>query len=183
MTCIIGLIQDDVVRLAGDRISAAPSQYFIENSNAPKVFSNGEFIIGYTTSFRFGDILQYKFKAPALALSDRDPTKHMKTLFVDELRKVLKDEGYAEVSNNRENGGQMLVGVRGRLFVVQDDFAVIEPQDNYTAIGCGRDYALASLYTSDEYDVDTRIQLAMGAAHKYSAYVSKKYDTIMGVPF
>lgn len=45
----------------------------------------------------------------------------------------------------------------------------------YFAVGCGANYALGSLYSTVEMDIDTRIKKAMDAAAEFSAGVRAPY--------
>ena len=65
MTCIVGCIHNGKVFLAGDQLGS--NGYYKENhEKLTKVFKVGEFLIGYTTSFRMGQILQYSWTPPAI---------------------------------------------------------------------------------------------------------------------
>ena len=66
MTCVVGLIEDNTIYLGADSLGSnghSKSEY-----RFPKVFQNGDFLIGYTSSFRMGQMLQYE-----LDLSDIHP--------------------------------------------------------------------------------------------------------------
>lgn len=179
MTCIIGFLEKGKVWLAGDRVAADTGQWQNQVINEPKVFQTGSFIMGYTSSFRFGDLLKYSF-CPTEPREDEDLSRYMRQTFIVELRKLLRDEGYSRVDSNQESGGTMLVGIAGRLFLVQDDFSIIEYSSQYTAVGCGAPYALGALTAIDHFDLEPseRLGIAMFAASSLSAYVSKEYDVI-----
>ena len=57
MTCIVGLVDDGKVYMGGD--AASVDGYIVRTSALSKVFRNGPFLIGYSTSWRMGQILQY----------------------------------------------------------------------------------------------------------------------------
>lgn len=179
MTCIIGYLEKDKIWMAGDRVAADTGQWQKQVINEPKVFRIGSFIMGYTSSFRFGDLLKYSFK-PTEPHPDDDLSSFMRWSFVVELRKLLRDEGYSRIDSNQESGGTMLVGIGDRLFMIQDDFAVIEYSSQYAAIGCGAPYALGALMAVDRFDLEPseRLDIAMQAASSLSAFVSNEYDVI-----
>ena len=56
MTCIAGLIEDGNIWIGGD--SAAVTHYRMMKRADTKVFINGPFLIGFTSSYRMGQILQ-----------------------------------------------------------------------------------------------------------------------------
>lgn len=166
MTCIVGLVDNDTVWIGGD--SAAISGLDLIVRKDPKVFKVGEFIMGFTTSFRMGQILMHGFTPPTIT---GDLYKYMINEFIPALRNLFKDTGFLEVNSNREKGGTFLVGVRGRLFVVESDFQVGEPIDNFAAVGCGEQIAHGALYASKAEKPAKRVKLALKAAERFSAGV------------
>lgn len=52
MTCIIGFIKNKKVYIGGDSAGVGGSHVTIRRDS--KVFKNGNFIMGYTSSFRMG---------------------------------------------------------------------------------------------------------------------------------
>lgn len=168
MTCIVGLISDNKVYMGGD--SAGVAGFDIRVRKDPKVFSNGEFLIGYTSSFRMGQLLRFNLSPPPLK-EGQDIFEYMATSFVNAVRYTLKDGGYTEISNNVESGGFFLVGFRGRLFTIESDFQVQEVLDDYTALGCGENYALGSLYSTKGLKPMERVEQALRTAEYFSAGV------------
>jgi hypothetical protein len=61
----------------------------------------------------------------------------MATFFIDKVRTVLKDGGFATKEKEMEQGGTFLVGIRGRLFSVQSDYQIAESASRFEAVGCG----------------------------------------------
>jgi ATP-dependent protease HslVU (ClpYQ) peptidase subunit len=68
--------------------------------------------------------------------------------FVEAARECLKLGGVATKEKEAESGGTFMVGVRGRLFIVESDYQVVEPAPPFAAVGGGAPYALGSLATS-----------------------------------
>lgn len=181
MTCIIGLIDNDNVYIGGD--SAALASYSLIVREDKKVFKNKEFVMGFTSSFRMGQLLNFKLKVPSLFNGDgtkKEIYEYMVTDFVDAVRSCLKDGGYAENKNGVESGGTFLVGYGNRLFEIEGDYQVGESIDGVMACGCGEDLALGSLYTTGTMDLkpEERIKLALEAAEKYSAGVRRPFYII-----
>ncbi|MET0386453.1 MAG: hypothetical protein ABW321_10865 [Polyangiales bacterium] len=146
MTCIVAVKveQNGAARIVMGGDSAGVSGLDINIRKDPKVFRKGDFVIGFTTSFRMGQIIRFKFTPPAVP-AEMDLYEYMVTHFVDEIRAALKQGGFAEVSNGVERGGSFMVALRDRLFTIQSDFQVAETHDDFAAIGCGADYALGAL--------------------------------------
>ena len=150
MTCIVGYTNGKKVWIGGDSAGAAGLNISIRKDE--KVFKNGDFLIGYTSSFRMGQIIRYNFIPPKRKKIDKnnklDIFKYMCTDFIDELRKTFEQKGFLTKKDNEESGGTFLIGYKGRLFEIESDFQVAENIENYNACGCGKYYALGSLYTS-----------------------------------
>lgn len=168
MTCIVGLIENGRVWMGGD--SAGVSGLDITVRADPKVFRNGHFLIGFTSSFRMGQLLAYKLKVPAMEPGE-DVFRYMVTTVVDAVRECLKEGGYAQRSNDAETGGSFLVGFRGRLFSIQSDYQVCESSRGFHAIGCGADYALGSLASTAGQPGEERIRRALEIAELFSGGV------------
>lgn len=172
MTVIVGLVHKGRVHLGGD--SAGVCGYQLTVRRDPKVFSNGPYVMGFTSSFRMGQLLQHAFQAPHPAGS---LDQFMVTTFIDALRTCLKDGGWARKDSEQEQAGTFLVGVHGRLFVIQGDYQVGEPADGYAAVGCGDELALGALHATATLDMPPRdrVATALAAADHHSAGVAGPY--------
>ncbi|MFI1972061.1 hypothetical protein [Streptomyces cinnamoneus] len=175
MTVIVGLVQSGRVYLGGD--SAGVSGLRITVRRDPKIFRNGPYAMGFTTSFRMGQLLHHAFKAP---MPKGDLDRFMSTVFVDRLRKCLKDGGWASKDSEQEKAGTFLVGVQGRLFAVYDDYQIAEPADGYAAVGCGDEFALGALHATESLNLKPRkrLVLALEAASHHSAGVSAPFTFV-----
>src|SRR5918996_699231 len=126
MTCIVGVIQNEKVYIGAD--SAGVSKDNIVIRIDPKVFKVGEFIMGCTTSFRMIQLLRFSFKPP-LIKKGISIYEYMCTSFITQLRKCFKEGGFTTVTNSVESGGSFLIGYKGRLFCIHNDFQVEESED------------------------------------------------------
>jgi ATP-dependent protease HslVU (ClpYQ) peptidase subunit len=174
MTCIVAIKHNGRVLMGAD--SAAVGGLSISTRKDPKIYVNGPFMFGFTTSFRMGQILGHCFKPPKKEKSE-SIEKFMSTKFIDEVRNCLRAGGYSRVENNEERGGWFIVSFMGRIFRVQPDFQVSEELANYTAVGCGEDIALGSLHASSKtaWSPESRIKYALQAAEEYSAGVRRPF--------
>jgi ATP-dependent protease HslVU (ClpYQ) peptidase subunit len=181
MTCIVGLVHGQHVYIGGD--SAGVGDWSLTHRKDKKVFRNGEFVFGFTSSFRMGQLLQYKLAPPLLSV-DQDVMAYMATDFVDAVRSVLKDGGYAKVKDSHsEEGGTFLVGCRDRLFAVHGDFQVSESLHGFAACGCGSDIALGSMHSTRSWvDPEARIVEALQAADTFSAGVAGPFHIESTLP-
>jgi ATP-dependent protease HslVU (ClpYQ) peptidase subunit len=179
MTAIAAITNGKKVYIGGDSAGVAGLSVTVRKD--PKVFKNSNFVIGFTSSFRMGQLLQYVFKPPKQPEKMKDAT-YMYTKFIDSVRKCLKDGGYARTSNNVESGGKFIVGYKGTLYVVDSDFQIGMPSSNYYAVGCGNDLCLGSLYSTDgsKMKPEERIMLALGAAEQFSGGVRSPFVIVSG---
>ncbi|ARQ13204.1 hypothetical protein NXC12_PD00095 (plasmid) [Rhizobium etli] len=180
MTCIVGVAQNGNVWIGGD--SAASNGYSSTVRKDVKVFRNGPFIMGFTSSFRMGQLLAHSFRPPTRH-ADADVYAFMVTDFVDEVRRCLKVGGWAESQNNKESGGTFLVGYEGRLFKIQTDYQVGESLAGHDACGCGENTALGSLFSTVGEKPESRIMTALAAAAEYSTGVRPPFsiESLFGV--
>lgn len=169
MTCIVGLVEDGKVYLGGDSAGVAGWQLTVRADS--KVFQTGPYIMGFTSSFRMGDLLRYAFDAPTPDPDDLD--RFMRTTFIDSVRKCLQMGGYATKDKEQEEGGTFLVGVAGRLYRIGCDYQVGEAVDGFFAVGCGEQLALGSLHATSYAGMapHARVNLALQAAERFSAGV------------
>lgn len=155
--------------MGGD--SAGVDGYSLQLRADPKVFRNGDFLIGYTSSFRMGQLLRFRFTPPLHHPPDLDDYEYMATAFVDGARDCLKQGGFAKKEHETESGGTFLVGYRGRVYEIQDDYQVAMPLDGYAACGCGAAVALGALYATHGRPARERVETALKAAERMSAGV------------
>jgi hypothetical protein len=172
MTAIAGLVHEGRVWIGGDSAGVAWNTTVARGD--AKVFRNGEAVFGFTSSFRMGQLLRHSLELPAVNTKALD--RWMCTVFVDAVRACLKNGGYAETNNGVESGGTFLVGIRGQLFEIGNDFQVGEGIDHWGACGCGEQHVLASLWTTAQTkthanDPEARLRLALQAAENYSTGV------------
>jgi hypothetical protein len=175
MTCIVALKvrtgSNPRIVIGGD--SAGVAGLDVKIRRDPKVFKKGEFLIGYTTSFRMGQIIRFHLSPPPIERGV-DLYEYMVTSFVERARTVLKTGGFAEVSNSVEKGGSFVVGIRDRLFSIASDFQVAEYEDDFAALGCGEDYALGALevlLANDHLTPENIVTRALQVAAKFSGGV------------
>lgn len=173
MTVIVGLVDKDDVYLGGDSAGVAGLSLSIRADE--KVFANGPFIMGFTTSFRMGQLLRYKFDVPAQTVY-QDDMQYMVTTFIDTARLCFQNNGFGDKGATK--GGSFLVGYRGKLYTVSSDFQVGISADTFDAVGCGSDLALGAMYAASKLDPIKRITTALEAASYFSAGVAPPFRII-----
>jgi hypothetical protein len=176
VTCIVGIADKSGVYIGGDSAGVG-GHYSLSVRADTKVFRNGPFIMGFTSSFRMGQLLAHSFSAPARK-QGQDSYAYMVTDFIDAVRACLKAGGYAERHSDAERGGTFLVGYEGRLFKIDCDYQVGEASAGFDACGCGEGIALGALWASVGDDPEPRLRLALEAAERFSAGVRGPFNTV-----
>lgn len=185
MTCIIGYISDyknsegyNKIFMGGD--SCGSNSYDITIRKNKKVFIKNNMIFGFTSSYRMGQIIQYCFNIPYHE-KDLNNYEYLCSIFIKELIKCFKDNGFLEKNENgRYNGGTFLLGYKGCLYQIQDDFNIAELTLNYHACGSGEDYAMGALNILNKKKLNPKekIKNALTTAEKFSRLVSSPFDII-----
>ena len=168
LTCIVGMVHKGKVYIGADSLGSDGFTQSIRKE--PKVFKNGEFLIGCTSSFRMIDLLKWKFNPPTV--KDENLHKFMVTDFVDSVRKLFVDNGYC-IDSGDWKSGCFLVGVKGRLFSIDIDFQVYE--QDYDSVGSGCYHALGSLYTSKRSSPVKDIEKALETAEHFVTSVKRPF--------
>ena len=180
MTCIVGYVKDGHVTIGGD--SAGVGGLSITHRKDPKVFKNGPFIMGFTVSFRMGQLLMSSNFKPPHQKKKQSDYDFMVTTFIDSVKKCFKDGGYSQTyTSGDDRGGTFLVGYKGVLYMVQDDYQVSMSMDDYESVGCGEEFAKGVLFTLDkEKNLEPRdkIRLSLEAATHLSGGVRPPYNFV-----
>jgi ATP-dependent protease HslVU (ClpYQ) peptidase subunit len=180
MTCIVGVEHDGNIYIGGDSAGVAGMQ--LQTRSDEKVFVANDFIMGFTTSFRMGQLLRYAFTPPEHSPKKDDMT-YLVTDFVNSIRDCYRDNGYLTREAEVESGGTFLFGYRNNLYSMEDDFQIAKSQANFAACGCGSQIALGAMAASRTLTIapEKRIELALLAAEEFSAGVRGPY-TILVLP-
>jgi len=163
MTIIAVVRQDETVHMAGDRGASTEDSILV--LKAPKVFKIGPYLFGYAGTMD-GERIRHNFKPP-VPKPNANLDKFMYTEFLVALRNFY-ETWWVDISKESDFG--MLIAIKGRVFehnVV--DMSLTEYQEDYLAMGSGSDFALGSLWTTqNQKNGKRRAQLAVEAAIKYS---------------
>lgn len=168
MSCVIGLLHDGKVYVASDGI-ATTEDGEKRPIIATKVFTNKDYIIGFTGSVRTGQLAGPKFFDPPASIYD----------LPDALREQLGDKGSLVISNETQqhlNACNYILAYKGRLFEMLMDFQLNEIMGNFTAIGSGSPYAMGALFATQRSNFpERRLKTALRAACEY--------DMSCGLPY
>ena len=175
MTCIVGVQHEGKVWIGGD--SAGVAGWSLSVRADEKVFRNGPMIMGFTSSFRMGQLLRYSLTVPHHP-DGMDADEWMCTAFVDEVRRCLSAGGFAKKDSEVEEGGFVLVGYRGVLYQVESDYQVARRASGYDAIGSGSDIALGALAVTQGMAPKPRVLAALKAAERHNAAVCAPFRVV-----
>jgi len=186
MTLIIGYLDKDnkTTYIGADSGGIKGDTKYIQKN--PKVFynyHNFNFLIGFASSFRMGQILQYTLTPPDIPKSiliHNDLERYMVNYFIDELRETFNNAGFLQrFEDGDDKGGHFIIAFKDNLFVIERDFHVSSVYTNYVAIGCAEPEAMGSLSTIERLNPqmhpEDKIKLAMSIANKHTTCVYNPY--------
>lgn len=155
MTCIIAATNGTTSFIAGDKLG---SNGFTKTvMNEPKVFEKSfvravdEFsktkevmAFGGTTSFRMLQLLDHSLKLPDMQ-KDVSVIQYLITSVVPAIRTLFKDEWGSKDNSQDVGGGNFIILHNHMIYEIQNDFSVLQPSTNITAVGSGTYHAIAAM--------------------------------------
>lgn len=182
MTCIVAVKNNNKVYIGGDSALVDLSNGIKTRIATPKVFNCFKYAIGYAGSARMGQLLFNYFEPSDPPSNPNELEMHMVTTFVDELRALAEEKGLRlSLSDSEMNDfAQIIVGVNGRIFVIEEDWQASEWLHNYAAIGSGCAVALGSLHSTEKYKIkpEERLMAALQAAEDHTVTVCEPFHII-----
>jgi hypothetical protein len=190
MTCTLAITDSQIVLLAGD--SAAVGGKELRLRADTKVFRTGSYGIGYTTSFRMGQILRYgtALPEPPPGLGPGELERFLITEVIPVIRRSFADHGFAKTARfsssgdssiteeGQDFGGLFLLGVAGQIFEIRQDYHLARPAAPFSAVGSGAPVALGALHALQSLpNLSLRDQAAMALA------AAEAYNTGVRAPF
>lgn len=184
MTCIAGVVERATGRVWMGADCAGSGDWDLTLIRAPKIVRNGDFLLGVTGHPRVCQILEHAFTPPDHP-SDMTLERYIVTRFTDALREAFKAAGYARKDNEQEkHESEVLIGYRGRLFAIEGNYQMVEPQESYYAVGSGDMAALGALYATVAAAQDgliapaARVRLALEAAERFNIGVRGPFTIV-----
>lgn len=176
MTCIVGLVDGNRVWIGGDSHAAAGCQRYPDTPMERKVFRRGEMAIGATGPSRMTQLLEHILEIPEHPL-DLAPYVYLVTLLAPAIRRAIVEHDGVKI-NDPSDGWEFLLGYRGALYAVCHDLSVSHLPE-YGAVGCGREYATGSLYSSNRLtapmEPEWRVRMALEAAAMHDVHVAPPF--------
>lgn len=142
MSCIVALSSFGKIYMGSDKcISYGDEQRNYESS---KIFIRGNYLIGAVGSPRPFQVLINYWKPPA---KEYKITESIKNILL-KYGCITQNEDQIEIMPM-----SLIIAHYDSIFEISSDFQKNYYSDNYSSIGCGRPYALASLYTTNKLDL------------------------------
>lgn len=176
MTCIVAFKDSKKIYLGCDLL-ASGSDGSKRTRKDTKIFQKEDMLIGFTSSYRMGQLLRYSLDLPKHA-EGVDTFEYMVTSFVDAVQACLSEGGFQETKDEVKTGGSFIVVYKNRIFTIHDDYQVAEDDRDYASVGSGENYALGSLYSSDGRPTEDRVLLALKTAAEFSQSVGGPFEII-----
>lgn len=193
MTCIVAMADGQSVIMGGDSAGVDGRDLYLRAD--AKVFQKGEYLIGFTTSFRMGQILRYETELPEVP---ENPTpenleRFFVTDFIPAVRRSFDEHGFAKTArfsapdkpglseDGQVVGGTFLVGVAGQIFEIRGDYQLGRPVTPYSAVGAGAMVALGTLRALEGVEGLTlreRVTRALETAEAYNAGVRGPFQLV-----
>lgn len=162
MTCIAAVTDGKTVWMGGDSLTEKGWNHDVCVDG--KVFHRDEMLIGCCGDKRFGQLVRYALAVPPLPAGECIPT-YLATVFMKALRGCFEEHGFQQKRDDRQNSdGDMLIGIRGRLFRVSGWYSFCEMAAEYAAIGSGGEVASGALYATKGQNPEPRLLTALEAA-------------------
>lgn len=167
-TCIVGIEHKGTVWVGSDTLATNGSEKLVL-ADAGKVFKIGEdILVGVAGDIRVRDVIRYDVTAPERTDAEDDDQRYLVRCLIPELRLRLREAGAIWSENGSEQAEfSILLGYRGHLYILDDDFSVLRGADGYYSVGSGCEYALGAL-TVVKGSPHQRITRALEAACKFS---------------
>ena len=172
MTCVVAVVDEHGgIHFGSDSLGSDGHTCTVLSD--PKIFQNGEFLMGFSGNFRLGQLLRYSLTPPP-RLEDQDTKEYLCTSFIDSVKQALAHGDYSigpslnddEIDNVSSMRGDFLIGYRTQIFVIQSDFSLIHAVNDFAGIGSGSESANAVLYATRNLGLNPidRLHMALDAA-------------------
>lgn len=155
MTTILGVQHDQGFVIAAEsQVTEADRPFY--HSDVKKIVEIGDYVIAGAGMSRFCDIIQYGWEPPAYDGSD--PYRFMVSQFIPSMRLKHKETGYRL---KPDESFKFIVGLRGKLYYIADDYSVLRTQHGLYGIGSGSELAMGA------YEAGASIEEAIKIAIKF----------------
>lgn len=178
MTAIAGFTDGKTVWIGADS-AGVDNRLSIRTRTDSKVFRSGQMVMGFTSSFRMGQILQHHLNIRP-PYEDEEDYNFMVRGFIPAVKKAFQDHGYETNHSGQDYGGTFLVGYRSKLYQIGTDYQVETIAHRYHACGSGEQVVLGAFHALDYYEMtpEERITTALEAAAEFNAGLRPPFTII-----
>ena len=173
MSVVVGVEGDDCAYLAADSLVCAGNA--CELITEPKIWECEGFGIGVVGDWAHLQAIRYHLEVEA---PGEDPEHWIVHLLIPALRKAAADAKVWVGVDKKSRALTVIVAVAGRIFTINDDWALSRSAFGYAAIGSGSSYALGSLACRGARDGQRRAALAVRAAARHCTEVREPVHTL-----
>lgn len=177
VTCIAAVTDGLQVVMGGDSL-VVDSDGMAYVAQDPKVFRVGGMLIGAAGWARICDVAASLRDIPTLF---GDPEPWVRGEFIGILRKAMRQSGCLRGGDDSPeempDKSCLLIGLAGRIYLIDDSFGIVTPPAWGFAIGSGAAPAMGSLHTTGSvrewafFDLKKRVLLALQASEQCSPNV------------
>jgi len=173
MTCIIGMVEKGIVYMGADSLGS--NGWTKDVFSTPKLFTKEDMLIGYTTSYRFGQLLQYDWSVPERSSKIESDTEYLVKEIVKSIRNLLGSSGAKHVKDSIDEGGNCLIGYRGHIYELQPDFSILTAASDVMVVGSGEQIAMGAMHALDIMEPKKRIKKALDITSELVTSVGGPY--------
>jgi hypothetical protein len=140
MTCIIGFKHKGTAYIGADSLGSNGHTKAVYDT--PKLFERHGILFGYTTTYRFGQILQHHLPE---VVSKLDGYAYIVQCIVPAIRSCLAEHGAKGSDKGIEFGGEAILGYKGEIYRLQNDFSVLRHTNGIAVVGSGTEVATGAM--------------------------------------
>lgn len=176
MTCVVAISDGVNVYMGSDSAISDSDTGNMSNLRLPKIFIRDEYLIGYSGSIRFGKFIQHSFEFPIVpewAVGSDKLDEFINGSVIPEMKIQTSSH---ELEPKEKEVFSLLIGIRGHIFEVDNEWGAYEVLDNYAAIGSGGPIALGAIYASNAIgSPESKLILGLKSAIKFNAFCKEPY--------
>ena len=144
-------------------------------SKDPKVFIRGQLLVGCVGGLRQIQVVREVWEPPKAPRSAEHLPRYMVTGVAETLRIALRASGASKAEHQQDSMEvKLLIGVRGRLFMANEDLAVVEVSGESEAIGRCQELARGALLASAG-EIRQRLAATMSICAEHGRAVRKPF--------
>ena len=197
MTTIIGIQGKDFSVIGADsKISTFDDQGFITSQttlprHTSKITSKNGYLLGAAGDVRAINLLHHVYEPPTAryATTREKLDQHIVKRVIPTLRQCFDEQGFSppekgDREHKAEHSSTVIVGLKGRIYVIESDYSWTEDGEGVYVIGTGTQFARAAVHVlMDGLDLMKLNQKKVVQVVEKALEVACIYDPYSGGPF